>query len=225
MLIRNALALVLAVIALLSLWIFREPLILALRWFSDFDAVVKSIQGYGLWGPAILFLLILVQLFAAFIPGHVLVAAGGYIYGAPLTIAIASASSVLGAQLAFLLARKYGKPLVYRLASQGTIVKWEKIAGNRGPVFYFFTFVLPFIPSDMMCYVAGLGKISAGSFFVASLLGRLWSATETAVLGSYGFQPPIFVWILLAISLAGLYAGWRFYDRYFQMRPHEQRAE
>ena len=117
-------------IILSMLWRFYEPLISALQWFSDIDAIVDSIQRSGLWGQVILFLLILVQLFVAFIPGHALVAASGYVYGAPLTIAIASISSILGSQLAFLLARKYGRPLIYRLASKETIEKWDKIADH-----------------------------------------------------------------------------------------------
>ena len=213
--IRRAIALGLTGITLLVLWKYYEPLISALHWFSDLDAIVESIQHLGIWGPIILFLLILVQLFVAFIPGHALVAASGYVYGAPLTIAIVSVSGVLGSQLAFLLSRKYGRPLIYRLASKGTIDKWDKIAGNRGPLFYFFMFVLPFVPSDMMCYVGGLGKISARRFFVANLIGRVWSSTEVALIGSYGFQPPLIFWVLFALSLVALYAAWLIYDHKF----------
>jgi uncharacterized membrane protein YdjX (TVP38/TMEM64 family) len=213
--VRLAIAFILSAIILLMIWRFYEPLISTLHWFSDVDAIVNAIKRSGLWGPIILFLLIWVQLFVAFIPGHALVAASGYVYGAPLTIAIASASSILGSQLAFLLARKYGRPLIYRLASKETVEKWDRIAGSRGPLFYFFMFVLPFVPSDMMCYVAGLGKISARRFFIASLIGRLWSATEVALIGSYGFHPPLVFWILLALSLVALYAAWLIYDRSF----------
>jgi len=152
-----------------------------------------------------------------------LVAASGYVYGAPLTIAIVSVSGVLGSQLAFLLARKYGRPLIYRLASKETIDKWDKIAGNRGPLFYFFMFVLPFVPSDMMCYVGGLGKISARRFFVANLIGRVWSATEVALIGSYGFHPPAVFWVLFALSLVALYVAWLIYDRSFPPTKHNQK--
>ena len=200
-------------ITLLELWIFRRPLIQTFQWFGDLDAVIQSIQSYGLWGPAILFLLILVQLFIAFIPGHALVAASGYIYGAPLTIAIVSSSGIVGSQLVFLLARKYGRPLIYKLTSAETIEKWNKIAGERGSLFYFFMFVLPFVPSDIMCYVAGLGKISARNFFIVNVAGRLWATTEMAIIGAYGFRPPLGFWVLLAISLAALYTGWFIYNK------------
>src|SRR5262245_4656979 len=90
--IRRAIALSLTAITLLVVWRFSEQLISAWHWFSDLDAIVEAIQHSGLWGPIILFLLILLQLFVAFIPGHALVAASGYVYGAPLTIVIVSVS-------------------------------------------------------------------------------------------------------------------------------------
>jgi uncharacterized membrane protein YdjX (TVP38/TMEM64 family) len=201
---------------MMAVWYYRAPIFDWIRIFWDREAIQAFLQGFGLWGPIILFLLILVQLFIAFIPGHLLVAASGYIYGAPLTITVVSTSAILGSQLAFLLARKYGRPLIYRIASQKAIERWDKIAGDRGPLFYIFMFVLPFVPSDMMCYIAGLGNISFKRFLAANLIGRLWATTETAVIGSYAFQPPLWFWILLAVSLVGLYSGWLIYDKYNQ---------
>jgi uncharacterized membrane protein YdjX (TVP38/TMEM64 family) len=199
--------------SVLLVWLYRAPLLNVFRLFADREALQTTLQQVGGWGPAIVALLILIQTFIAFIPGYLLVAVSGYIYGAPWTIAIIATSSVVSSQLAFLLARAYGRPLIYRLASGETIEKWNKIAGDRGSLFYFFMFVLPFIPSDLMCYVAGLGKISARSFFIANLTGRLWATTETAILSAYGFQPPPIFWVLLVLSLAGLYAGWLIYNK------------
>jgi len=184
--------------------------------FWDRDALLAYLQGFGIWGPVMIFLLILIQLFIAMLPGQVLVAASGYIYGAPLTILIVSISGIFGSQLVFLLARKYGRPLIYKFASPEAIEKWNKIAGDRGTLFYFFMFVLPFVPSDMMCYVAGLGKISAKDFFVANFIGRIWSTTEIAIMGAYGLQPPLGFWVLFILSLAGLYAGWLIYNKTIQ---------
>jgi uncharacterized membrane protein YdjX (TVP38/TMEM64 family) len=74
-------------------------------------------------------------------------------------------------------------------------------------------FVLPFVPSDLMCYIAGLGKISARNFFIANFIGRLWSTTETSILGAYGLQPPSVFWVIFLISLAVLYLAWLIYKK------------
>jgi len=207
---RASLILILCVV---GIGYYRVPL---LEWFSlfwDRETLQAYLQGLGFWGPAMLSLLVLVQTFIAIIPGFLLPAVSGYLYGGSLTILIIATSGIVGSQIAFWLARKYGRPLIYNLASQKTIEKWDRIAGNRGAPFYFFMFVLPFVPSDLMCYVGGLGKISGRRFFLANFFGRLWSTTEVALLGAYGFQPPIWLWVVLALSLLGLYIGWRIYER------------
>ena len=56
--------------ALTSAWIYRQPLVASLQWFSDLDSVIASIRGYGLWGPAVLSILFILQTFLAFIPGR-----------------------------------------------------------------------------------------------------------------------------------------------------------
>lgn len=184
-----------------------------LRVFWDRDALLTYLQGFGIWGPVVISLLILIQLFIAMLPGQVLVAVSGYIYGAPLTILFVATSGIFGSQLVFLLTRKYGRPLIYKFASEKVIEKWNIIAGGRGALFYFLMFVLPFVPSDIMCYVAGSGKISSKDFFVANFMGRLWSTTEIAIMGAYGFQPPLVFWVLFVLSLTGLYAGWLIYNK------------
>jgi len=112
----------------------------------------------------------------------------------------------------FLLTRKYGRPLVYRFASPAVIERWDRIAGVRGPLFYFFMFVLPLFPSDLMCYVAGLGKISGRQFFAANFTGRLLSTVAMTLIGSYGFRPPLGFWILFVGSIAVLATAWGIYD-------------
>jgi 1-acyl-sn-glycerol-3-phosphate acyltransferase len=171
------------------------------------------LRGFGPAGPAAVFLLMLAQVFIALIPGHALVMASGYVYGAPLTIAIVSASAILGSQVAFSLARRSGRPLIYKLASRPTIERWNHLAGDRGPLFYFFTFVLPIFPSDLMCYVAGLGKVSPGGFFAANFSGRLLCTIAITLIGSYALRPPAWFWFLFAGCLAFLFLAWRYYDR------------
>src|SRR5262245_58161410 len=93
---------------LFGLWEYREPLTTALKWFGNMDAVVNTIKGYGLWGPAIMFVLFILQTFIAFIPGQALMVASGYIYGFGGGILLTWISLVIGGQAAFWLARHYG---------------------------------------------------------------------------------------------------------------------
>ena len=96
-------------ISLLLLWVFHEQLASMMHWFSDPKAVTEAIQRSGFWGPVILFVLFILQVFIAFIPGQALMVASGYIYGFTDGMLITWLSLVLGGQAAFWLARRYGR--------------------------------------------------------------------------------------------------------------------
>ena len=201
------------VIVLLGVWGFRLPLWNALTMLGNPLAIADYLQQFEMYGLFVLSLLMLAQVFLALIPGNALVAASGYLYGAPITVAVVAVTTILGSQLAFWLARQYGRPLIYKLASPKVIDYWDKMACNCGPGFFLITFLLPVFPSDMMCYVAGLGKISTKEFFAANLTGRLISATTFTLLGAFSFHPPLWFWIAVAIGLAIVFSSWVIYRK------------
>lgn len=121
--------------ALTTLWICRQPLIASLQWFRDLDAVTTSIRGYGLWGPVVLCVLFILQTFLAFIPGQALMVASGYVYGFSGGILITWVSLVLGGQLVFWLARRYGRPFAEKWISPFVLDRWDKTAANQSITF------------------------------------------------------------------------------------------
>jgi uncharacterized membrane protein YdjX (TVP38/TMEM64 family) len=203
---------VLAVILLTATWIFRQPLAELLQIIQDQEAVSAYLQGYGSLGPIVLFLLLIAQVFVAIIPGHALMVTAGYVYG-KLGLLVTLISTILGSQIAFLIARRYGRSLIYRLASPRVIERWDRVAKHQGILFYFFSFVLPIFPSDLMCYVAGLCTISPRRFFVANLLGRTCCAVFITLIGIYGMHPPIQFWLFSLTALSVFFLGWALYKR------------
>jgi len=209
---KNIKKLILATILLAILWIYRHPLVELLQIIQDQDAVSAFLQGYGSLGPIILFVLLIAQVFVAIIPGHALMVTAGYVYGI-LGLFVTLTSTILGSQIAFLIARKYGRSLIYRLASPEVIDRWDKVAKYQGTLFYFFSFVLPIFPSDLMCYVAGLCTISPKRFFIANLLGRTCCAVFITLIGIYGMRPPVQFWIISLVALVTFFLGWGIYKR------------
>ena len=195
-------------VALLAVIVFyRQPISNILHIIGDQEAVSAYLQGYGVWGPAVLFLLMVAQVFIAIIPGHALMVTAGYVYGMT-GLAVIIISTILGSQIAFFIARQYGRNLIYKLASPQIIERWDGMAHNQGIMFYFFSFVLPIFPSDLMCYVAGLGKISTRRFLVANMLGRTVVAIGITVIGIYGLHPPMAFWLIFIGVMVALFVGW-----------------
>lgn len=191
-------------------WLLRQSLS---EWFavlSDQAFVSNYVQSYGALAPLVLAFLQVLQVIVAFIPGHVFVIAGGYIYGMPWGLLFNIVCVVAASQLGFLLARWAGRPLVHHLADRATIEKWEIIAEERGFLFFTIAFVLPVFPTDLMNFVAGLTGISSRKFLAANFLGRLPSVVLLTLIGSHGLELSNTVWVLLALLVTAVYIIGRF---------------
>jgi uncharacterized membrane protein YdjX (TVP38/TMEM64 family) len=204
---------ILVAIVLISLTvIYRQPLADYLYIITDQKAVSEYLQGFGSLGPIVLFLLLVAQVFIAFIPGHALMVTAGYVYGS-LGLWIVIASTIFGSQIAFLIARRYGRDFIYKVASSEILERWDGIARHQGILFYFFSFVLPIFPSDLMCYVAGLSTISARRFLIANILGRTCCAVFITLIGIYGMHPPVWFWVVAIVAISAFSAGWVIYKK------------
>ena len=104
---RNAKIIALSAILITTVWIYRHPLAELLQIIQDQEAVSSYLQGYGSLGPIILFVLLIAQVFIAIIPGHALMVTAGYAYGI-WGLIVTLTSTILGSQIAFLIAHKYG---------------------------------------------------------------------------------------------------------------------
>ena len=201
------------------MWIYRQPLIESLQWFSDLNAVIESIKGYGLWGPFVLFILFILQTFLALIPGQALMVASGYIYGFGGGILITWISLVVGGQMAFWLARRYGRPFAEKWVSAKILDRWDKSAAGQGIGFYVITLVMPFFPNDAMCYVAGLGKMSGRRFLIANIMGRGIASFLTVIVGAFADEIPSLIWIAIVAFIVLGIAGWVAARRYTSQQP------
>jgi uncharacterized membrane protein YdjX (TVP38/TMEM64 family) len=209
-----------------ALWLARQPLAAMLDLLKDRDALIGLVQGLGAWGPLMLGLTIALQVTFAVLPGHVLMLAGGYLYGFVPGFLITWVSTVAASQVNFMLARRYGRPLVYKMAPRRLVDRWEAAAQDKGFVFFLMTLVLPIFPSDLMCYVAGFSKISHRGFWAANLLGHLPCAVGMSLVGSglLVVAPGGWLWAI-GLCIVALVV-WRRYGQAVEQRffPYDQQG-
>ena len=198
---------ILFVVAVFALWISRASISVMWAWISDRETVAASMENMGMWGPLVLCMLFILQVFLAFIPGQALMVACGYLYGFWGGFLLSWLSLAVGGEAAFVLARRYGRSFAENWISPDVLARWDKSAENQGVGFYTLSLVMPLIPNDAMCYVAGLGKISHHRFSLANLLGRGIACVFMSWLGAFGPQAPAYVWSIL-IAIAVFLAGW-----------------
>ena len=186
------------------LWASRGPLSVMWAWFSDREAVTSSMDNLGIWGPVVLFVLFVLQVFLAFIPGQALMVASGFLYGFWGGFLLSWLSLVAGGEVAFLLARRYGRAFAEKWISADVLARWDRAAQGQGIAFFAVTLVMPLVPNDAMCYVAGLGRITHRRFTLANLFGRGLACAFTSAVGAFGGNIPWQGWaILVGLFVAG----------------------
>ncbi len=211
--------------SLVLVWIFWQPIVTSLVWISDREALTESVQRMGIWGPVVLFILLVLQVFLAFIPGQALMITCAYLYGFWGGWLISWVSLVAGGEAAFMLARRYGRPFAERWIDTATLSRWDKTAVGQGIVFYTLAMILPIFPNDAMCYVGGLANITPRRFLFANMLGRGFTCLLSSFVGVFGSQIPMWGWVLAAAIVLVLCIGWFINKRYFPNESHLLKIE
>ena len=153
---------------------------------SDQERVIHFVQGYGLLAPLILAFLQIAQVIVAVIPGFAVSISAGFLFGLPVGILFNHLLTVLASQISYWIARKFGRPVVYKLAPAMIIERWEGAAKTYGFSFFLISFLFPIFPADSINYLGGLSGISGRSFLLASFLGRMPSQVFLSWLGANG---------------------------------------
>lgn len=187
----------LALFALL-LWYFREPLWAGLVLAGDRRALTTLLNTYGGWAQGLSALLLVLQVFIAVIPGQMLMIVNGYVFGFWKGLIITWTSLVLAGEVAFWLARRYGRPVAARFVAPATLEKWDHASFNQSILFYVITMLLPLFPNDVMCYVAGLTPMPPLRFLAANMLARLIASLALVYLGAFGKGLPPWAWGIIA---------------------------
>jgi uncharacterized membrane protein YdjX (TVP38/TMEM64 family) len=111
------------------------------------------------------------------------------VWGWFITGALSVVGWVLGSQIAFFLARRYGKSLVQKVVSAEKLAQYENIVPEKN-IFWTVVLLRMTIPVDVLSYALGLfTSMSHKSYFFATLLGVTPFAFFLAYAGSL---PPIF---------------------------------
>jgi uncharacterized membrane protein YdjX (TVP38/TMEM64 family) len=168
-----------------------------------FSSVRKLEEWVRASGPVAPLVFIAVQVFHVIvfvIPGEVVQIAGGYLFGIWPGTLYSVAGILIGSPIDFYLARLLGVPFVNAIFSAEKVEKTRSLLGSRGSkAVFFFLFLIPGIPKDLLCYVAGLTPISFRFFILASMAGRLPGIIGSSLIGNSAAENR---WIL-SISIFG----------------------
>ncbi|MBP7343140.1 MAG: TVP38/TMEM64 family protein [Clostridia bacterium] len=148
------------------------------------DQFKKYIESKGRWGPILFFLLSYLQVVIAPIPGQVTYFVGGMLFGTWGGFLINHTATILASVTVYWLGRAFGEPLVDKLAGKGKTKKAVDFVKRNGPIFFLLAFVIPGLPDDLLCYIAGIVTLPFGIFLFLVAVARIPSTLSSSLLGN-----------------------------------------
>lgn len=173
------------------------------------EAVRAYLEGFGAWAPLALFLTQAAQVVVAIIPSGPVTFAGVAAVGPWWGFALSVAGGTAGSVAAFALARRFGRPMVAKLAGRGALDRYSDAVGDDGR-WLLLAFQIPIpVGGDALCALAGLTRMPLGRFVLVSAAGRApWTAFNVLVAAGLvtGSAGPMLAVGLLAVASAVLTA-------------------
>lgn len=159
-----------------------------LTWYvpavRDPITIREYVRGFGVLAPVVFVLLQTGQVLIAPIPGQVVAVAGGYLFGPWRGAAYSLIGMVIGSTIAFVLARRYGRPYVSRHVGDRRVARFDRFIDRSGGTGIFLLFLLPGLPDDVVCFVAGITTIRIRVLALMAVLGRAPAVVFASFIGA-----------------------------------------
>ncbi|WP_159076939.1 TVP38/TMEM64 family protein [Halococcoides cellulosivorans] len=150
----------------------------------DPTALREWLAGLGPLAPVAYVGVQATQVLIAPIPGQVVAFVGGYLFGPVWGTALSLLGGAIGTALAVGIVRQVGRPFVERSVPTATLDRYDSLLDRRGRVTLFVLFVLPGLPDDVLCLLAGLTRIPVSHIVAIAVVGRLPGYLLLAIAGS-----------------------------------------
>lgn len=191
--------LLIAVVAALVYW--WRPLY---AFVSQPERLREWIAQFGPWAPLVAIGIQMVQVVVAPVPGDVINIVDGYLFGMALGTLYSMIGASLGTMLGIWLARRFGRPLVVRLVNAEKLARLDRYVQRAGPPVLFLLFLLPFLPDDTLCLLAGLTTIPLPVLFAVTIPPRLPKILVGTALGASAGQLTPVQWVIVGIIVLAL---------------------
>lgn len=177
---------------------------------NDEQRTQAWIQNFGWFGPIVLILAMVVQMFLIIIPTILLmvvsILAYGPIWGSLIILIAVFAASSVG----YIMGNYFGHSLVLKLLGQKTERKIESFIEDYGFWAVIVTRLNPFLSNDAISFVAGMLKMGYWKFIGATLIGILPLTILIAILGenTERLKSGLLWGSLVCLVLFGIYLFW-----------------
>ncbi|WP_169977283.1 TVP38/TMEM64 family protein [Tautonia rosea] len=163
---------------------------LALLWrslpVSDWveQQLLPAIDRAGWWGYLV-YVAVYVSAVVMMAPGTVLTLAGGYLFGPMLGAGLALLSAVMGASVAFLIARRIARQAIrHRIETDHRFRSLDQAVAKRGAWVVFLLRLSPAVPFNLLNYALGLTGVRFTTYVLSSLVGMVPGTVVISFIGA-----------------------------------------
>jgi uncharacterized membrane protein YdjX (TVP38/TMEM64 family) len=189
-------------IGLLAVWVFAPSVFTEARDLLEPERVKILVARAGLWGPVVIVTLMTLAVVASPIPSAPIALAAGAAYGHVWGTVMVVIGAELGALIAFGLARVLGHDALRRVF--GNKVDAGLLGSqNALTAMVFASRLMPFLSFDMISYAAGLSRLHAWRFAIATLAGIIPASFLLAHFGGEAVSGDLgrATWAVLGLGL------------------------
>lgn len=184
---------------------------------SDLDRFVEYVTSFGPWAAVVFVLTVTLECVVAPIPPLVLYIAGGLLYGGFWGGTLTLAGNVLGAGIAFSLARYFARDWVRAKVDPKTRQVFDRFVEKYGMWSLVLLRINPTTSTDLFSYLAGMSDMKASRAILGTVLGLAPLVYLQTYIGAdlvsripfFGF---VFLWLSVAyfvIFAGGIFVAWR----------------
>ncbi|MFQ5620374.1 MAG: TVP38/TMEM64 family protein [Candidatus Nanoarchaeia archaeon] len=150
---------------------------------TDAQGLRSQILSYGAWGPIMFMILHIIQVIIAPVPGQPIGLAGGYLFGIWAGTFYTLLGNTLGSWIVFWASRRFGRPFIEKVIHKNTLKRFDYVCKDKGGFVLFLFFLIPGLPNDAICYLAGLTPLKIRTLLLLAIVGRLPGLFTLSLIG------------------------------------------
>ncbi len=171
--------------------------------FNSYQEAVHYLQSFHGLSIAVFLAAQVFQVVVFVLPGEVFQFAAGSLFGIPLGLLLSLTGSVAGTAVAYGIARFLGKDAVRMMAGDEKMDYYiERLNSERAYIIVFLLYLIPGMPKDLLCYLAGVSDMKFRAFLLLSNLARIPGMLGSLIFGSMFMQKDYKLMIIFGIIVA-----------------------
>ncbi len=181
---------------------------------EDFEGHKLALKAwFEGWGPVAAWVFLgvqFLQVVVAPVPGQFTGMAGGFVFGFWKGLALNLAGNALGSGAAMLLTRLFGERVMRPFVPARIQQRFDDTMHQGGLGNFFMLYLLPGMPKDAICFMAGLTRFPLWKLMAANTLGRLPGLVVLTFTGAAIDANTTAVKVVFAVGLGLAFVAWLF---------------